>query len=378
MFKKSNYKLLHTKLNTSKINSIISDWDSTITNRDTTPLVFQAIPESSFYQYPYFYKIYGDAYKQYMNEMLPSREEFKDRKNVLQECLFQRDFYDVECSSWNECVKRQVFKGVDKDVFQRLGQKVALSDNEFHAKEGFVEFWNWFAGLRDRETSIKPCNDGLLSHGSHNLEFRILSVGWSKTLIESYFKSQFASTSTSKSTKSTKISKSTSSPQAERVLPTQMILNEFEFDQNDKCTGQIDPRQPFEIRTGFDKLKCVMELNSKRSNNTKQISNNEVLQWARNTDLIKDHNLQIDQRHVSAKTVYIGDSTTDVLSMIYCDFAIIIKGGTAADKLQKLGYQVYDIGDSDLTLLKSDELDELRFVAVDDWFDLLSVFHHDT
>ncbi|GMG20440.1 unnamed protein product [Ambrosiozyma monospora] len=79
----------------------------------------------------------------------------------------------------------------------------------------------------------------------------------------------------------------------------------------------------------------------------------------------------------SKQTVYIGDSTTDVLSMIYCDFAIVIKGGSAADRLQKLGYHVYHIGDEDLSLLKSEELDKLRFVAVDDWFDLLSVLNHD-
>ncbi|GMG20441.1 unnamed protein product [Ambrosiozyma monospora] len=239
MFKKSNYKLLHTKLNTTKINSIISYWDSTITNIDTTPLVFQAIPKSCFYQYPYFYKIYGDAYKQYMNEVLPLKEEFRDRKNVFQECLFQRDFNHVECSSWNECVQKQVFKDVDRNVFQRLGQKVAsgvkVECNEFHVKEGFVEFWNWFTGLKEEESLTKLGNGDKLSHGSYKPEFRILSVGWSMTLIESYFKYQFSSTST----ELTEISKLTASPRTKRALPTQMILNEFEFDQNTNVQAKL-------------------------------------------------------------------------------------------------------------------------------------------
>lgn len=87
-----------------------------------------------------------------------------------------------------------------------------------------------------------------------------------------------------------------------------IVANEFEFDSDEACTGKIAPNGLVDgIRTGYDKLVLTRKL-------------------------LKEYN--------SIRPMYIGDSETDVLSMIECGRGISMvkkSGDSSAQYLTKLG-----------------------------------------
>ncbi|VEU21286.1 DEKNAAC102652 [Brettanomyces naardenensis] len=136
------------------------------------------------------------------------------------------------------------------------------------------------------------------------IEFELLSVNWTSIFIHEYFEREFADSK------------------------IKVHSNELQFDSNDLCTGTPEPNAA-DIRTGYDKLVEV-----------KKLATDEFM--------------------------YVGDSSADVLPMIYSDFAVIMKGGSAAKQLNRMGFHVTDISTDIIA-----EDDSIKFLQVDDWFDIL-------
>ncbi len=141
--------------------------------------------------------------------------------------------------------------------------------------------------------------------------FEILSVNWTSAFISEYLKRMLG----------------------KNTIP--IYSNDLKFDNDGICLGISDDSRD-DIRTGYDKL-CLL----KRIGSGKRIA-------------------------------YIGDSSTDVLSMIYSDLAIIIKGGSAANQLRNMNFQVRDINQDVI-----DPSENVKFLQVDDWFDVLALWNTD-
>ncbi|ODV84021.1 hypothetical protein CANARDRAFT_189825, partial [[Candida] arabinofermentans NRRL YB-2248] len=230
---------------------IISDWDDTITQKDTISLIFNVLPKSTPYPLSHFFGLYMDMHNQYMEQILPLKT-YKDRNSIEKEICVQKDLKQVERSSLDEAIKLKVFQGYSVMDFESQVEQVSI-------KNGFVDFYN---ALQKNECS-----------------FNVLSVNWTGLIIRKFFNSTF------------------------KKQPDQILTNEFEFEMNGVCTGNCDPT--FDIRTGYDKLLV-----------TKELLNDSI----------------------DGSSLYIGDSSTDILSMIYCTKAIIMKGGSASSKLRDLGF----------------------------------------
>ncbi len=111
--------------------------------------------------------------------------------------------------------------------------------------------------------------------------------------------------------------------------------NELKFDEENVCVG-IPDHSKEDLRTGYDKL-----------NNLKRIG-------------------------FEKKVAYIGDSETDVLPMIYSDLAIVMKGGSAAKQLRNMNFTIKDINHDIIS-----PSENVKFIQVDDWFDILALWNQD-
>ncbi|QPG72835.1 hypothetical protein FOA43_000137 [Brettanomyces nanus] len=274
-----NYLILSHRLN--QISRYVSDWDETITAQDTIPLLFRWVPDDSPYKLSYFYKIYMDSYQDYITRQLPSKP-YRARDSIANEIAYQKDMKAVELSSFEACIRLDIFRGLTKQQLESLYTDVCV-------KPGFPEFYSKLICRKE-------------------LQFGILSVNWSSLFIKKYFKETFGS----------------------EVL---VSANELSFDSN-ICTGKSAVDSVNSIRTGYDKLVQIK--------------------------LKNDHLGR-------GKFVYIGDSSTDVLALIYSDLGIIMKGGSAAKQLRQMGFRVADINSDVL----DNDADSIKFVQIDDWFDIL-------
>ncbi|ODV96581.1 hypothetical protein PACTADRAFT_48415 [Pachysolen tannophilus NRRL Y-2460] len=271
-----------TILKNAKI--LVSDFDETITNKDTISLVFQAaydykpdFPKSQ----QYFVDVYMKNYNQFINSNKIKRDSIEN------EIFFQKQLKKIELSSIKEYERLELFKDVPKKNFS---QKASLVES----KKGFIDFINL---------------------ESSNKKFIILSVNWTRIIIEQFLQKLF-------------------------LNPNDFIIiaNEFEFD-NEICLGSsslslcnddsfFNPENfslKDGIRTGYDKLLIIQKI-------------------------INYYQLNVNNGEI----VYIGDSSTDVLPMIECQRGIIMKGGSASKLLNDLGFS-----------------DNNNFLEVKDWTDLI-------
>ncbi|CDK26440.1 unnamed protein product [Kuraishia capsulata CBS 1993] len=273
-------------LDIDKIGLLITDWDDTVTDGDTMELCFNAVSQSkpgSLYDHSYFLKLYLQARNEFLAQI--SSKPYSKRATFSEELAFQEDVKRSEESSAAEAVRLKFFKGVSESDFRKQADKIIL-------REGFLEC---LAKVRE-----------------HGIPVEIVSVNWTGKMIDETLRRNGYTGDC-----------------------IQISSNEFEFDADGVCTGDLYRGNPLTkdgLRTGADKLKIT-------------------------ETLIEEHH-KVSKKEV----VYIGDSSTDVLSMIKADRAIIIKGGSAISVLEALGHEVTD-GDADRT--------PSRFSAVSDWKNLL-------
>ncbi|OWB56180.1 hypothetical protein B5S28_g2071 [[Candida] boidinii] len=315
-----NYQLASKKLGLSydNLGLIISDWDDTITARDTIGLIFRAIKKvkpDSEYDADHFISIYKTQHDLFLD----SKKDFLTRDTVTKEIEYQKQVKAVELSSVNEMIKVKYVENIPKSTFIHECDEVKI-------KSGFSKF---FDGLLNQNSLIASKSD------ISSLPFIVLSVNWTSCFIEEYFEKHFNIRDM--------LDKET----------FKIICNEFEFDDStglstgnilDYIKGINDENFVLkDIRTGYDKL------------------------------LVTEYILNRYKMDKSNKrSVYLGDSATDVLSMIKCGKGIIMRNGNADATLKRLGFKVTDI--ADLTNNNDDDDDsEIDFLLVDNWFDLHSI-----
>lgn len=237
----------------------ITDWDETITTKDTIRLVAEAayIAKPDF-QLPFehFINIYGDAYNKYKTQF---SKKYSERDTVEKEILFQKGLHDVEMTSINEMAKQKLFADVTKDNLKAQARKVVLRPH-------FIDF-------------LKKCI-------SQEVPVVILSINWTKIIIEAVLAAHGV--------------------KENRFL--KIVVNELEF-REDVCTGNFD--QGVSVRTGIDKLSKVKEISER-----------------------------------SDYTCYIGDSSTDLLALLQCDLAIVMKDSSVISLLHKLNVPCKYLGET--------------------------------
>ncbi|EGW31855.1 uncharacterized protein SPAPADRAFT_140188 [Spathaspora passalidarum NRRL Y-27907] len=128
---------------------VISDWDETITAKDT----IKYVAETAYINKPnctppfsYFTNVYLDAYNKYSNSFGP-------RSNLDQEIKFQSGMAVVENTSIQALADHRIFSGLTKDQFRLQANKIEL-------RPGFVEF-------------LTKCQ-------TLDIPFVILSVNWTR------------------------------------------------------------------------------------------------------------------------------------------------------------------------------------------------------
>lgn len=225
---------------------IVTDWDETITMKDTILLV----AETAYLAKPgytpafsHFTNVYLKAYEDYSREFGP-------RTSLEQERRFQQGLGPVEATSIDEITRLGLFKGTTPEQYRSQASKVRL-------REGFLEFM--------RKAAQK------------NVPVAILSVNWTRHIMEAVLA-------------------------AHGFAAAQIFVNELDMQQG-VCTGHFD--SGICIRTGLDKLEVVERLK-------------------------KEHGL----------VVYIGDSSTDLFSLLAAEVGVVMEGSSVGARLEQLGILV--------------------------------------
>lgn len=184
-----------------KIKAVITDWDDTITNKDTIQLVAEAayITKPDFpKQWDYFSDVYYSKYRNFLNE-------FGERRTIEDEKRYQDGLKEIEMSSVNSFVNYGLFKDVKLETLINQTNKVEI-------KPGFFDI---FKKLYENDIPVY-----------------ILSCNWTSLIMERIFKEKgFKANDNFK-----------------------FITNEFLYEDN-KLTGKVDNIR--DIRTGIDKVNEV-------------------------------------------------------------------------------------------------------------------------
>lgn len=227
---------------------VVMDWDETITKKDTTALVAQTAYrcKSGLIDFSHYTKIYMDAYNMYLAKWL-------ERNTIEQEIEFQRGLKEVEMTLISAIQKDGLFKGLTRSDLAESAKAVEI-------QPGFVDFVKKVQG---------------------DTPLYILSVNWSRTLIESALLRA-------------------------GITGITVLANELEF-IGDRSTGYFD--KTMDIRTGCDKIEELRRIK-------------------------KEHGKLI---------IYVGDSSGDVLPLIEADTGIVIQGGRARKYIEAAGHAVGDI-----------------------------------
>lgn len=225
------------------------DWDETITTKDTTSLVAQTAyrRKSGLTDFSHYSKIYMDAYEKY-------KAEWPQKRSIEEEIEFQKGMKKVEMSLISAIEQDGLFKGLTKADF-------AESANEVDFKSGFEEF------IKSPKLQAVPSY--------------VLSVNWSKTLIETAL-------------------------QRLGVSGITVLANELEYDDAGRSTGYF--QKDVDIRTGYDKLEELGRIKCK---------------------------------HPEGCVVYVGDSAGDVVPIVKADMGILIEGGKGRKLLESLGAPIH-------------------------------------
>ncbi|CAH2352557.1 hypothetical protein CLIB1423_07S02278 [[Candida] railenensis] len=233
------------------VRQVITDWDETVTKVDT----IRFLAEAAYIKKPHYtppFSYFSDVYQ-------AALDNFNADKNMVafSELQYQQHIKSVELTSIREIERLNLFQGLSKSDFRAVSERV-----EIHAD--FLEF-------------LEACNN-------LNIPVAILSVNWTKTVIEEVLRKN-------------------------GVDPTDMkiLVNEFVFDGNNVCTGRFD--DGISIRTGYDKLKLVQSFEE------------------------KDY-------------MYIGDSRTDLLSIFDSKVGVIFKKESTREKARSMGVKVLEKGET--------------------------------
>lgn len=234
---------------------LVADWDETITVSDTTSTIANVA-----YKHKPGLRPFQDFTRIYLDALAAYTSQFEEGACAVfeTELMYQKGLKNVDMTSIAALVHSGIFQGLTPALF-------AEEAGEIELKPGFLEFVEKLGGEH----------------------FYILSISWSRTLIEAVLKFHGIQNFT-------------------------VLANEFEVDMHGITTGNFVAE---EIRTGYDKL---LELRKIR----------EKIQPA-------------------AKLVYVGDSRGDVLPIMESDIGIVIEGGKASDfvetrKLEKLEDGIYE------------------------------------
>lgn len=231
---------------------VISDWDETITKVDT----IRFLAEAAYLKKPSYtplFSYFSDVYK-------AALDNFNADKNMvaISELQYQQHIKSVELTSIREIERLNLFQGLSKDDFRAVSDRV-----EIHTD--FLEF-------------LKACK-------TFNVPVAILSVNWTKTVIEEVLR------------------KNGVDPAGMKIL-----VNEFVFDGNNVCTGKFD--DSISIRTGYDKLKLVQSFEE------------------------KDY-------------MYIGDSRTDLLPILDSKVGVIFNKESTREKARSMGVEILEEGETE-------------------------------
>lgn len=217
--------------------ALICDWDETITVSDTTELVAQTayINKLGLPAFDSFVRIYSAAMREFgVQNWL--------RASIDDEINYQRRARLVEMTSIDAIVRAGVFLGLAPWQFASQAQQIELRPGFKHAI--------------------------VIAKNTHSPIY-ILSVNWSKTLIEAALAHH-------------------------GVIGIKVIANELEIDSSGKTTGRFNPK--YDIRTGADKM---------------------------------DELERIRASHTGCELVYVGDSSGDVLPLRIADTGVVMRGGRA-------------------------------------------------
>ncbi|KAG7661256.1 uncharacterized protein J8A68_005252 [[Candida] subhashii] len=188
---------------------IISDWDETITVKDTIRLVAETAyifkPDCTP-SFDHFQKVYLDSYANY-------QDSFGKRDTLHREIEFLNGLRSVENSSIDSIVEHKIFQGLTPDQFKSQAPKIVL-------RPGFIDFL---------KTSQKL-----------EIPFVILSANWTSIIIIECLRLNGITVDNDK---------------------IKVITNELEFKQENGelvTTGEWDKKRV--IRISQDKLRIVREL----------------------------------------------------------------------------------------------------------------------
>ncbi|CCE81979.1 Piso0_002667 [Millerozyma farinosa CBS 7064] len=250
----------HSKLTRKLPSAFLIDWDETITKGDTIHLVAEASNATKKRDPPfeYYVSVYNRAYDDYKQEFLTKRGEVN---SIEKEMDFQRGMKKVEMSSVNELCKLKFFEGLTVQNLVAQSSKVSLREN-------FLDF-------------LGKCR-------LYNVPVIILSVNWTKLIMESVLRSHGFS---------------------EDSMDIQYIVNELEF-SGGVCTGVFDSSRS--VRTGIDKLEYLVKV-----------------------------------RSTLGDVCYIGDSSTDIPCLVNSDAGIVMENGSAIKSLQKINVSLSSLSQFD-------------------------------
>lgn len=217
---------------------LVTDWDETATEKDTTALVALVAYARNAHVQPFehFSRIYMAASDKYNAACATTCGARATRQDEID---YQRGMRDVEWSSIGAIEAAGLFKGLRLGDFAEYAPQVEL-------RPGFVDF------MRQLRAQDVPTY--------------VLSVNWSKTLIEAVLRRH-------------------------RIDGVTVLANELETDALGVTTGKFCDG---DIRTGYDKMVQL--------------------------DLVR-------KAHPDTDIVYVGDSSGDVLPTLDADTGIVIAGG---------------------------------------------------
>lgn len=292
----------------STISRVVCDWDETITAEDTIKLVAQA----AYKRKPDFTPLFAHFTDVYLRAYNKFEKSYTFNEESTSYCAAgvasAMPMTTIESADAWTAIKQEI------SYQQELKQVELTSINEIVDRKLFTQ-----VSIKDFEQQaskvvIRPGFwDFLKECRRLHIPVTVLSVNWTLHIIRAVLEMHGHSVD---------------------GVNLLIIVNEFKFDTNHVCTGEFDLNLP-SLRTGFDKLKIIQQ-----------------------------------QFQLGKDVLYIGDSRTDLLAMIQCDFGIIIKGGSASIKAKKLGIPILElsvVNPCDPKLLDSKVLYE-----TDSWIEVLN------
>jgi 2-hydroxy-3-keto-5-methylthiopentenyl-1-phosphate phosphatase len=257
------------------IKVVISDWDETITAKDTLSLVGHA----AYHAKPSFepsWQYFTDQYINDYNKFVSSRtdKDAKSRTTLDQEARYLSDLREVELRSVARVETSNLFQGVPLDEVRAQSKLVEMRDG----------FWEALQDLLDQ-----------------GITFIIVSVNWSQAFIEQVFIDH-----------------------GYRPDQIKIYANEIETDDKGIGTGLLGGGH--NLRTAADKLKLVKSIKKKFSGESVQ-----------DIGSIGSKNDQSDISVSPSGVMFLGDSLTDLLAILEADVGVVVVKESLLLEFDRLG-----------------------------------------